>query len=181
METNIDTQLVWNRFSDQLYPYILKRVKTKEIAEDLMQEVFIKIHGNLEKLREQKKLGSWVYTITRNAINDHFRSSNPQSDINESNLESQEQIPSIHSFEECLMPFINCLPDHYKEALIFTEIQGYSQKEYAETYGLAYPTAKSRVQRAKQELKKLFVACCNPQTDVYGNVVSKDEVEGCPC
>jgi len=181
MNKELNTEAVWNSFSNELFPFIRNRVKDEALASDLLQEVFIKIHQKLDNLKDENKLGSWVYSITRNTITDHFRrSKNIQYSDPETLMVEEDGQAQGHSFEECLVPFINALPEHYKEALLATEIQGLSQKEYAENTGLSHSGAKSRVQRAKKELKKLFVACCNPKTDVYGNVVEKDDVQGCP-
>ncbi len=180
MIATINTESVWRSFSDELRPFIFRRVKDKDLANDILQDVFIKVHQKLDHLKEEDKLGSWVYSITRNTISDHFRNRKTISLENEKEVMDDEPLLNGHSFEECLIPFINALPNKYKEALMHTEIYGISQKEYADVAGITYSGAKSRVQRARLELKKLFVACCNPKTDVYGNVVEKDEVEGCP-
>lgn len=181
MNSKINTEKIWDQFSDQLKPFILKRVKDEEISDDILQDTFIKVHQKIDSLRDVDKIGSWVFSIARNTINDHFRKK-PNHQYGEQDLanESDEEFRP-QGFEECLVPFINCLSPIYKEALEITELQGFSQKEYAEMVGISYPGAKSRVQRAKAELKKLFVRCCNPKADAYGNIVQKDEVEGCPC
>ena len=54
--------------------YILKRVSNFSLAEDLTQEVFLKIHANLNSLKESQKVEAWVFQIARNVITDHYRS-----------------------------------------------------------------------------------------------------------
>jgi RNA polymerase sigma-70 factor (ECF subfamily) len=61
-----------------------------------------------------------------------------------------------------------------------TEFQDISQKDLAIKLGISYSGAKSRVQRGKEKLKELLVACCAYQSDVYGNIIN-DENGKCGC
>jgi RNA polymerase sigma-70 factor (ECF subfamily) len=65
---------------------------------------------------------------------------------------------------------MNGLPTEYCEALCLTEIDGVTQKEYAEKKGLSYSGAKSRVQRARMMLKDMLLECCHYHFDKYGTV-----------
>jgi RNA polymerase sigma-70 factor (ECF subfamily) len=73
------------------------------------------------------------------------------------------------------------LPPGYCEALCLTEIEGMSQKEYAEMKGLSYSGAKSRVQRAREELKQMLLQCCHYQFDKYGTVFNIESLCCCCC
>jgi RNA polymerase sigma-70 factor (ECF subfamily) len=64
---------VWNDFKAELFGFIKSRIHNQELAEDLLQEVFIKIHANLKALDENANLVSWIYRITRNTIIDYYR------------------------------------------------------------------------------------------------------------
>ena len=64
---------VWNDFKGELFGFIKSRIHNQELAEDLLQEVFIKIHTNLNSLGEGANLVSWIYRITRNTIIDYYR------------------------------------------------------------------------------------------------------------
>lgn len=173
----MDTSSIWHSFNKQIFQFIFKQVRDSEQAEDILQDVFVKIHLKLHTLSEREKLLSWVYSITRNTINDHFRSGKPH--LSEEELETgtdQER----HEFEQCLRPFVDQLAPTYREALLNTELGKFSQKEYARQINMPYSTVKSRVQRAKQQLHRLFIACCEPVFDVYGNVVERKK-EQCAC
>lgn len=67
------TDIIWKNFSDHLYNFIFQQVKSEPNARDILQEVFLKVHKNIDKLRAADKLESWLFRITRNAITDHFR------------------------------------------------------------------------------------------------------------
>lgn len=101
----------------------------------------------------------------RNELNDIY-------DENENTEINYKDIPDKNSeLAECIIPFINKLPDKYKEALTLTEFKNYSQIELAEHLGISYSGAKSRVQRAKLKLKEIFEECCNISYDKYGNII----------
>jgi len=67
------TETIWKAFHKELFNFINKRVNDKEASNDILQDVFIKIHLKLKTLSEKDKLASWVYQITRNSILDYFR------------------------------------------------------------------------------------------------------------
>jgi len=80
----------------------------------------------------------------------------------------------------CIEPFIQGLPDKYANLLRSIELNGQSQKEYAEQNNLSYSTLKSRVQKSRHELKKLFEQCCAIQLDSTCNAIGRDSnAEGC--
>ena len=169
----MDTEKIWNNFHDDLLLFINSKVHDHALANDVLQDVFIKIHLKLPTLSDKDKLGSWVYQITRNSITDHFRKQKHHSDSSVPEPETTEK-EDIHAFERCLQSFIRQLPEKYKDALMQTDLGRLSQKEYAQKKGISYSGAKSRVQRAREQLKDLFVSCCKIEADSYGNVVDHD-------
>jgi len=73
MKTTENTADIWNEFSGQIRGYLLSKVKQKDDADDLLQEIFIKIHSRLGDLKDEKKLAPWIYQIVRNSLTDHYR------------------------------------------------------------------------------------------------------------
>src|SRR5579863_1804736 len=69
----ITTEKVWEEFHPRLKQFILKRIPDEQNAEDILQEVFLKIHARIGTLRDEEKLQSWMYQITRNVIADYYR------------------------------------------------------------------------------------------------------------
>ena len=177
---NNNLESIWNSFNRDLYKYILSRVKDKDAAKDILQDTFIKIQKNIHSLKDDKSLKFWIYKITYNSVIDYFRKLNY--DRNEINEIYDENIKSVKDeiiekddrtseLAECIVPFINKLPEKYKEALMLTEFKNYSQKELAGHLGISYSGAKSSVQRGKVMLKELFEDCCNISYDRYGNIM----------
>jgi len=183
--------LIWNQFNKELLYFINKRIKNNDISKDILQDVFIKIHLNINKLRNKEKIASWIYNITRNSIIDYYRDKNRfknneyidievieeiMPDENNSNL--NENLNEIH---KCLLPFIEKLTPEYKNAIQTTVIREISQKDYAEQLGISYSGTKSRVQRAKKQLHDLFINCCNVHIDKFGNIIDFEKKELCKC
>jgi RNA polymerase sigma factor (sigma-70 family) len=67
------TETLWARFGDRLRAFIATRVKGETDVEDVLQEVFAKIHAGLGRLNESEKLEAWLFQVARHAVLDHFR------------------------------------------------------------------------------------------------------------
>jgi RNA polymerase sigma-70 factor (ECF subfamily) len=172
---------VWEDFTVQLRRFIASRVRNETDAEDVLQEVFIKIHRGIDKLEAPSKLHAWVYQITRNAITDYYRKGDDA-------LEARSELPDVVAEESgneeveaevatWLRPMMEELPDKYREALQLTDIHGLTQKELAERLNISLSGAKSRVQRAREKLKDVLLECCHVEVDRLGRVVDWESKE----
>lgn len=181
----MSTETIWNEFSNRLENFIRSKVNDAEVVKDLLQEIFIKIHLNKNKVQDGSKLKSWLFQITRNTIIDYYRQRKIKTDDLIEALENpseEEQVEDEFKLHNCLKPYINDLPRKYQNALVQTAFYNVSQKDYALAEDLSYSAAKSRVQRAREMVKQQIIDCCNPQTDTYGNVLSKDDCKDeCGC
>ena len=70
----MDTQDIWKLHADDIKYFILSKVKDEVIADDLLQETFIKVHTKLNTLKDEDKLKSWLFSIARYTVLDYFRS-----------------------------------------------------------------------------------------------------------
>ena len=171
------TEHVWDAFHVPLLRFIRKRIPDEATAEDILQEVFLKIHQRIETLKDMKKLESWVYQITRNAIIDYYRSRELPGlplDVPEA-LELTEELPDddvVSALFPSVRAMIRSLPEQDRQALILTEYQGLTQKELAERLGLSLSGAKSRVQRAREKLKQQLLQCCHFEIDRRGHIIT---------
>lgn len=173
-------ELIYTEFQKSLKDYIFSKVKNIHLTEDILQDVFLKINDNLVKLQDESKLKSWIFTIARNSIIDHFRKNKYHLDVDELEIPEETSENKSECYHKCLTPFINNLDEKYKDALLSTELGTLSQKEYAKQIGISYSGAKSRVQRAKLQIKESFVSCCMFKKDSAGNTYI-DEKEECTC
>lgn len=71
---SLTTEQIWELLSAKLRSFLLKRVSDEQIAEDLLQETFIRVHKRLDSLDDSQRITSWVFQITRNLVIDHYRS-----------------------------------------------------------------------------------------------------------
>ena len=67
------TKEIWKHYSKDLKRLIVSKVHEKTLADDILQDTFIKIHTKLHTLNNVTKLKSWIFTIARNSIMDHFK------------------------------------------------------------------------------------------------------------
>jgi RNA polymerase sigma-70 factor (ECF subfamily) len=165
-----ETALNWNNVQNELKGFVYKRVKDKALTEDIVHDVFLKVQAKIHQVKESDKLFGGIYQITRNTITDHFRKNSKT--INPKDIDWESSPPN---FNDCvtnaIKDLIPGLPDKYRIPLEMTELQSMSQLEVAEKLGLNYTTAKARVQRARQMLKKRMEEVLIVKTDGYGNVI----------
>lgn len=155
------TEHIYKEFGNELLTFIQSRVNNVKDAEDLFHDTFIRIHQKINTLKDETKLQSWLYQISRNVIIDSYRKKKPE-------LASSEDLAYIpmesdtyhHDITNCIKPFIKELPEKYSDVLNQTIYGGISQKDYAKKMGLSYTATKSRVQRARKQLKEIFSCCC---------------------
>jgi len=178
-----EVAIIWNDFHKELKAYIQNKTRNAADTDDILQDVFIKIIQNFDKVAQSGNMRNYLYGIVRNAVFDYFRKRKLTTGTSElEEVFSGEEINSLNETiaECCIKPFINKLPEHYREALLIVELQEISQKELAEKLNITYSTAKSRVQRGKAKLKELIIECCPYKSDSYGNIISEDEKK-CGC
>jgi len=169
---NLTLETIYQDFHSQLYHFIVGRVSDSDAAEDILQDVYLKIHSNIETLRESDRLQSWIYRITRNAITDYYRRVRPQEELPESFASPLDEEPDAMSeLTVSVKGMILCLPEKYRQALELTELQGLSQVELAARLSISVSGAKSRVQRAREKLKEAFLDCCHFEFDRLGRVI----------
>lgn len=178
------TEQAWEAFHAPLYQFIRRRVPDEATAEDLLQEVFLKIHQHGDHMRDARRLESWIYQITRNLIVDYYRSCHHQmTSLDDAEaLDLPEELSDDDTVSEllpCVRAMVLALPDQDRQALILTEYQGLTQKELGERLGLSFSGAKSRVQRAREKLKQELLACCHFELDRRGHVL--DYYPHCTC
>ena len=171
----VTTEHVWEAFHTPLQQFIRRRVSDEATAEDVLQDVFLKIHLHGEALKDVKKLESWIYQITRNAIIDSYRGSRPTTTLEAAEvLDLPEELPDDDVVSEllpCVRAMVRSLPELDRQALVLTEYQGLTQKELSERLGLSFSGAKSRVQRAREKLKQQLLECCHFELDRRGHII----------
>jgi RNA polymerase sigma-70 factor (ECF subfamily) len=180
MSTSIET--VWHDFADRLGGFIRQRVGDAAAAEDIRQDVFVKMQNRLGQLRDFTKVESWLYQIARNAIADHFRARRPTTELPETlAAETSEQEPCLDGLTSALRRMVDELPQPYREAIMLAELDGLTQQAIAMSLGISLSGAKSRVQRGRALLKKMIGDCCSIALDHRGGVMDCEPRNGKAC
>jgi RNA polymerase sigma-70 factor (ECF subfamily) len=162
----------WTAFSDILFRFIVSRVDTKEDAEDILQEVFIKTHLNIDKFDKNTNLNAWLFTITRNTITDYYRSKKKGYEFDDTiaNTLFEETNSSTPPAFCCLEPHINELPEKYRTTIYKSEILGMKHQDIANEMGVSLSAIKSQVVRGRELLKEKFVSCCKYHLNEEGKL-----------
>lgn len=171
--------------------FVGARVRDAATADDLTQEVFVKMQRHVAEVRDPRRLMGWVIQVARNVISDHFRRLRPTEAFDEAHVAAKATPPEADTREESrlreeLAGYIRCvvqgLSPIYREALELTEYDGLSQVELARRLGLSVSAAKSRVQRARALVRATVDRCCHFEVDRYGTVLDyTPRPKGCSC
>jgi RNA polymerase sigma-70 factor (ECF subfamily) len=164
MEMKPTAEILWKESSAKLGQFIRSRVEDPATAEDILQEVFLKLQGRLDELDDPAKAQGWLFLVARNAVIDHYRTRKKTTALTDSlpaepptvNAEMEELHAAFHRL-------IDQLPARYREALVLTEFEGLTQEQLAKRLGISVSGAKSRVQRARAQLKELLLDCCRQE------------------
>jgi RNA polymerase sigma-70 factor, ECF subfamily len=166
---------LYDHFACCLRAFIRGRVEDEDTAEDILQDVFIRIHAHIHELRDENHLEGWMYSIARRAIIDHYRSRKVTGelleDLPDEDPRREEEPDAAMELAGSLREMVEALPEPYREALLLTEFGNLTQVEMAEKLGISLSGAKSRVQRGRQKIKDLLMQCCHFEFDRYGRVV----------
>lgn len=174
--TTSDVKAIWQQFHQRLRGFILQRVNNPADADDILQEVFVRIYQHLTTVREGDRLQSWIFAIARNAIIDYYRNVKRQPEFtSEATLDTlvMDDDPEVFNQQmaSCLRPLLEHLPKSYREAVQLAELEGMTQAAIAQELGISLSGMKSRVQRGRQKLKELLQTCCQIEMDATGNVI----------
>jgi RNA polymerase sigma-70 factor (ECF subfamily) len=159
---------VWRDWHAALRRYVARRVRQPADADDVLHEVFLKIEAHLGQLREPGRLAAWLYRIADHAIADHYRALRPWDELPEELPAPESAADATAALATCLRPMIETLPETYRQAVLWSEIDGLPQREVAERLGISLSGAKSRVQRGREQLRAIVLDCCHVEPDGDG-------------
>ena len=177
----LDVNELWMQVHQRLRTFIARRVPTEIEADDILQDVFLRMHRRLDSLKDPRRVVSWVFQITRNVIADYYRAPNRRREVAAglaSDMEETHSTPAPpplpasgesadvrNELAGCLRPIIEQLSNPYREAVTLVELDGLTQQAAAKRLGLSLSGMKSRVQRGRRQLKHLIEECCIIQLD----------------
>ncbi|MEE8578070.1 MAG: RNA polymerase sigma factor [candidate division Zixibacteria bacterium] len=200
METKaIDTEFnrLFGEYQKPVYNYVLRMVKDRPSAEELTQDVFVRIYRSLSDFRGESELSTWVFKIATNVSLDHFRSKSHKnaerdSTFDEEALSSEsprENVQEFLSVEDelinaemagCVKGYIDDLPGDYRAVLLLHDHQGFKNREIAKITGASLENVKIRLHRARNKMRGVFSSKCNIYRDGR-DVLRCVEKEGDEC
>ncbi len=165
----MDFPTIYDTYQPKIRRYLIRLVGESE-ADDLTQEVFVKVNNSLAEFREEASLSTWVYRIATNSALDKLRSpafhrSEPQIEDDDSGTSgkqpSAEQQVVRKQMDECLQSYMDRLPETQRTVFLLSELEGLKNKEIADILGISLGAVKIRLHRAKESLKADLMAHCD--------------------
>lgn len=172
---NYNFENIYNEYKNKIYHYLVYLIGESE-AEDITQEVFLKINKGLNSFNGKSKISTWVYRIANNSAIDFMRSNKnkkkndyfSEEDLTNEDkaIKENKKVPTIEKqiieteMNECIRMQINKLPENYKSVLILSDLEGLKNKEIAEILNLSIDNVKIRLFRARAHLKKILETKC---------------------
>ena len=171
MQKNVE--LIYKDYNKLLMSFIIRRVPNRFIAEDILQEVFMKVINKYAQLKDQKKLKSWIFQIARNSIIDYYRTEKPAESVNEDFIRANNpgEEDAYKRLQLSVLEMIRQLPLKYRQSLYLADYKGMTYRDIAERLKISDTCAKSRIQRARKLMKEVYLKCCHFEFDRDGKVV----------
>lgn len=181
-QPDLDVESLWRELRGPLLSFIGSRVRDRDTAEDILQDVVLRIHLHANDLTLESSVSGWIYQIARNAIIDHYRRAVVRRERPAGATQELDRPASPESGPDsdnvrtevaaCLDPLLARLPDKYREALELTDVRGLTQAAAATRVGLSVSGMKARVQRGRAQLKVLLTQCCEIELDRRNGVMN---------
>jgi RNA polymerase sigma-70 factor (ECF subfamily) len=189
----MEFQSIYKEYYPKILGYLTRTLNDKEVAEDLSQDVFIRVNNGLGSFEGRSALSTWIYKIATNIAYDYYKSASFQigkkQTVSGESLEEKkedmnvwtgdksttsDQIMEKKEMNDCIKRYVGDIPDNYRTVFILSEYEGLKNREIAEILGLTLDTVKIRLFRARTQLKKKMEVGCRIDYDEGG--ISCDEI-----
>ena len=159
--------IIVDRYKNRLFNFVFRFVHDTDVAEDIVQETFLRVFRKRREYRAIANFSTWIFTIAGNLAKSELRrrkrwrflsidtgSEEEKSfDIMDSGMKP-DRVTAVRMLNENVQNSIDRLQSKYREALILRDIEGMSYQQIAEIVGVPVGTVKSRVNRARLKLQK---------------------------
>ena len=154
-----DIETIYTQYYSKVMGYIHARIRNRMDAEDLCADVFEKVQRKLPDFDPSKaSVSTWIFTITRNTVIDHYRRSRPSEELDENlsdNIELDEGLLNSETLHE-LASALRSLPEEMRDIIVLRYYDGKPLTEIAAIMGLSYGAVKLRHQSALVKLRKVL-------------------------
>ena len=157
---------LFSRYGKKLYNLFLRSLNKAELAQDLLQECFLRVVESRGRYHPKKAFSNWIFTIAMNLIRDKYREQTRRKTesvpdrLEIENLESELHNEGPHKdleelqIEKAVATAMNTLPKEQREIIILSKYQGFSFSEISEILNLSPAAAKQKAYRGMQSLRK---------------------------
>lgn len=145
------------RFSDDIYRFILKSIKDKDVAHDIVQDTFVKVWKNAENITFAK-VKSYLFSTAYHTMIDWTRREKKKENFDAVNEIDYSHSDQYSDTKEILDSALNTLPELHKNLVLLRDYEGYSYKEIGEICSLSEAQVKVYIFRARKALKKYLVS-----------------------
>jgi len=165
---------IYDQYYQRVRRFILHTVRNDWVADDLVQETFIRINNNLENVRDAAKLKAWIFRIAYNICQDYFRQQGRTVNLGQEEISAEPapfKVPTSQKeleqgqMRKCVFGLVKFLPESLRSVIILSDISEFSQKEIAEILGITVENVKIRLHRARKKLKALLEEHCVFEVD----------------
>jgi RNA polymerase sigma-70 factor, ECF subfamily len=181
-----DFDQIVSRYQERIIRYLTGLVGDPTLAQDLSQETFVRVHGNLENLRSPQALTTWIFRVASNLALDHSRSRRSHEDRHTQSLEiddldqreydnrftddelSAEGRLEQHEMAACIRGYIDQLSEPLRACLMLRDLEDLPEKDVAEIVGCSLAAVKVRIHRGRKQLRALLREGCELYQDGGG-------------
>lgn len=157
--TAAEQERIYSEYREKVFGYIRSRVKSREDAEDLCEDVFLKAFRSPEGYDAAKASpGTWIYAITRNTVIDYYRKNRPAEELPEELSDDssvEEDVLNAELLEE-LASALERLPTEYTDIIVLHYYDRLQLTEIANKLGISYGAVKLRHQKALTMLQMML-------------------------
>ncbi len=173
---------IYERFGNRIRRFVAHKIADPSYVDDLVQEIFIKVHNHIDELQDEEKLDAWIFRIARNRVTDYYRTTKTHQPIDASEPAAPPRDFSDYElvFDNDIREWIDQLPDKYRQVLYKTELENRKYAEVAKELGLSVPAVKSRVLRGREKIKQMLLECCHFEFDRLGGIADCTPKKLCP-
>ncbi|MBI5890474.1 MAG: sigma-70 family RNA polymerase sigma factor [Nitrosomonadales bacterium] len=162
----------WRAHENELRHYLLHRVSDPHLAEDLLQEVFVKAMRQGSGFCDLENPRAWLYQVARNALVDYRRLHRETVELPDDIPDSAEPAEPVAALSACVGRVLTELSPEDRDIIEQCDLNGMKQRDYAKTHGLTLAAVKSRLLRARQRMRDTLSANCKVEFDEQGKVAS---------
>ena len=164
---------IYYEYHESVRKFATSFVKDEWVADDITQDTFEKVQGNLANLNDPTKISAWIFRIAYNLCQDHFRNSRKEIQNGRmivGQVQIQDVLPpdkrlELRQMNRCVQDKVDRLPESLKSVLIMYDVMGFRHKEIADILAISPGNVKTRLHRARKQLKGILETECRLEKD----------------